>query len=67
MKIARDEISGITITEIMRELEADADKWEELSEIIDGHNLHGGDFLEALANDLEQGLDVDTDDFLHIC
>ena len=58
MEILANDIKGI-----IRELESNP----EIQEIILGHNLRGGDFLEAAASDIMQDKDVDTDDYLHIC
>jgi hypothetical protein len=63
MIIIASELKANTINGIMAELEDN----QEIQEIIRGHNLRGGDFIEALASDLVQDIDINTDDYLHIC
>ena len=45
MIIRTSEINGTTVSEIMAELEAR----EDVIDYIRGHNLRGGDFIEAVA------------------
>jgi hypothetical protein len=64
MIIKVNAIKATTISGIMSELRTNPD----IMDVIAGHNLRGGDAIEAMASDLyETGEDIDTDDYLHIC
>jgi len=63
MIIHVDDIKGNDVREISEELYNNT----AVMDIIRGHNLRGGDAIEAMASDLHTtGEDIDTDNYLHI-
>jgi len=64
MIIMTSNIRSQTVSGAMAELYDNPD----VMDIIEGHNLRGGDVVEAMATALINGDEpIDTDDFLHIC